>query len=119
MKKNEAECCDVICIHSDKVEKVRESMPKDSLLSELADFYKVFGDTTRIRILCVLLEAEMCVCDLAEVLGMTQSAISHQLRVLKQMKLVKNRREGKTVYYSLADRHIQSIISQGMEHITE
>ncbi len=79
----------------------------------------MFGDSTRIKILCVLLESEMCVCDLAEVLGMTQSAISHQLRVLKQMKLVKNRREGKTVYYSLSDGHIQTIISQGMEHITE
>lgn len=88
-------------------------------MKELADFYKVFGDSTRIKILCVLLESEMCVCDLAEVLGMTQSAISHQLRVLKQMKLVKNRREGKTVYYSLSDGHIQTIISQGMEHITE
>lgn len=119
MKKNEAECCDVVCVHNDRVEKVRKKMPDEGLLSELADFYKIFGDTTRIRILCVLLESEMCVCDLAEVLGMTQSAISHQLRVLKQMKLVKNRREGKTVFYSLADGHIQSIISQGMEHITE
>ena len=85
----------------------------------ISDFYKVFGDSTRIKILCVLLESEMCVCDLAEVLKMTQSAISHQLRVLKQMKLVKNRREGKTVFYSLADGHIQMIINQGMEHITE
>ena len=85
----------------------------------MADFYKVFGDSTRIKFLCVLLKAEVCVCDLAEILSMTQSAISHQLRVLKQMKLVKNRREGKTVYYSLADDHIQTIISQGMEHITE
>lgn len=119
MKKDEAECCDVVCIHKDTVQKVLKNLPADSLLSELADFYKVFADTTRIRILCVLLESEMCVCDLAEVLGMTQSAISHQLRVLKQMKLVKNRREGKTVFYSLADGHIQSIISQGMEHITE
>lgn len=119
MKKTEAECCDVICVHDNIVKKVQEHMPAESLLSDLADFYKVFGDTTRIRILCVLLESEMCVCDLAEVLGMTQSAISHQLRVLKQMKLVKNRRDGKTVFYSLADGHIQSIISQGMEHITE
>ena len=94
-------------------------MPQEGLLHELADFYKVFGDATRVKILCVLLESEMCVCDLAELLGMTQSAISHQLRVLKQMKLVKNRREGKTVYYSLADGHIQTIISQGMEHIQE
>ncbi len=94
-------------------------MPAEELMYGLADFYKVFGDATRVKILCVLLESEMCVCDLAELLGMTQSAISHQLRVLKQMKLVKNRREGKTVYYSLADRHIQAIISQGMEHIQE
>lgn len=79
----------------------------------------MFADATRIKILWILLESEMCVCDLAEILGMTQSAISHQLRVLKQMKLVKNRREGKTVYYSLADGHIQTIISQGMEHIAE
>lgn len=119
MKKMEVECCDVTCVHNDTVKKVREKMPEDALLGELADFYKVFADATRIRILCVLLESEMCVCDLAEVLGMTQSAISHQLRVLKQMKLVKNRREGKTVFYSLADGHIQSIISQGMEHIME
>ena len=118
MKKSEAECCDVVYVH-DIVEKVKKRMPEENLLRELADFYKVFGDTTRIRILCVLLESEMCVCDLAEVTGASQSAISHQLRVLKQMKLVKNRREGKTVFYSLADGHIQSIISQGMEHITE
>ncbi|MGN1167421.1 MAG: ArsR/SmtB family transcription factor [Lachnospiraceae bacterium] len=119
MKKTEVECCDVTCIHSDMIRKVKELMPDDDLLSDLADFYKVFGDATRVKILCVLLESEMCVCDLAELLGMTQSAISHQLRVLKQMKLVKNRREGKTVYYSLADGHIQTIISQGMEHIQE
>lgn len=119
MKKTEVECCDVTCIHSDMIRKVKDLMPDDELLSDLADFYKVFGDATRVKILCVLLESEMCVCDLAELLGMTQSAISHQLRVLKQMKLVKNRREGKTVYYSLADGHIQTIISQGMEHIQE
>ena len=88
-------------------------------MKDLADFYKVFADPTRVKLLCVLLETEMCVCDLAEVLKMTQSAISHQLRMLKQMKLVKNRREGKTVFYSLADDHIQTIISQGMEHISE
>lgn len=119
MGRTEVECCDVTCIHNEVVQKVLKKMPEENLLSELADFYKVFGDATRIKILCVLLESEMCVCDLAAVLGMTQSAISHQLRVLKQMKLVKNRREGKTVFYSLADGHIQLIISQGMEHITE
>ena len=119
MKKTEVECCEVTCVHDDAVRIVQKKMPEEERLKELADFYKVFADPTRIKILCVLLESEMCVCDLAEVLEMTQSAISHQLRVLKQMKLVKNRREGKTVYYSLADGHIQTIISQGMEHITE
>lgn len=119
MKKTEVECCDVTCIHDDTVQKVLKMMPEEDVIKELADFYKVFGDATRVKILWVLLEAEMCVCDLAELLGATQSAISHQLRVLKQMKLVKNRREGKTVYYSLADGHIQNIISQGMEHIME
>ncbi len=119
MKGTEVECCEVTCVHKDVVLRVQKKLPEEVLLKELADFYKVFGDSTRIKILCVLLESEMCVCDLAEVLGMTQSAISHQLRVLKQMKLVKNRREGKTVYYSLSDGHIQTIISQGMEHITE
>ena len=112
MKKTEVECCDVTYVHDEAVMTVRGKMPDEELLKEL-------GDSTRIKILCVLLESEMCVCDLAEVLKMTQSAISHQLRVLKQMKLVKNRREGKTVFYSLADGHIQTIISQGMEHITE
>lgn len=119
MKKTEVECCDVTYVHDEAVMTVCGKMPDEELLKELADFYKVFGDSTRIKILCVLLESEMCVCDLAEVLKMTQSAISHQLRVLKQMKLVKNRREGKTVFYSLADGHIQTIINQGMEHITE
>ncbi len=119
MGKTEIECCEVICVHNDMIQKVKDLMPREELLKDLADFYKVFGDATRIKILCVLLQEEVCVCDLAELLGMTQSAISHQLRVLKQMKLVKNRRDGKTVYYSLADRHIQNIISQGMEHIQE
>lgn len=115
----EVECCDITATHEGTIQKVKSRMPADETIKELADFYKVFGDATRIRILCVLLQAEVCVCDLAELLEMTQSAISHQLRVLKQMKLVKNRREGKTVYYSLADGHIQTIISQGMEHIAE
>ena len=119
MRRPEVECCDVTCIHEEKVRKVQDMMPDEEHIKDLAEFYRVFGDATRIKILCVLLEEEMCVCDLAAVLKMTQSAISHQLRVLKQMKLVKNRREGKTVYYSLADGHIQNIISQGMEHIAE
>ena len=88
-------------------------------LYELADFFKVFADSTRIRILYVLKSSEMCVCDIAQTLNMTQSAISHQLRILKQTKLVKNRREGKTIFYSLADDHITMILSQGIEHIEE
>lgn len=119
IEKIECECCDVVQTHEELIQKVEGHLPDEQKLKDLADFFKVFGDTTRIRILCVLLASEMCVCDLAELLSMTQSAISHQLRVLKQMKLVKNRREGKTVYYSLADGHIQNIISQGMEHIRE
>lgn len=119
MRKLEVECCDVTCIHEEKVQDILKVMPEEEKIKELAEFYKVFGDATRVKILYVLLESEMCVCDLAAILKMTQSAISHQLRVLKQMKLVKNRRDGKTVYYSLADGHIQNIISQGMEHIME
>ena len=101
MKREEVECCEELFVHDQKVREVLKEMPAEETLKELADFYKVFGDATRVKILFVLLQAEMCVCDLAETLGMTQSAISHQLRVLKQMKLVKNRRDGKTVYYSL------------------
>ena len=119
MGKTEVECCDVTCVHDDMIQKVKKLQPAEGLLNELADFYKVFGDATRVKILCVLLESEMCVCDLAELLGMTQSAISHQLRVLKQMQLVKFRRDGKTVFYSLSDNHIQTILAQGMEHICE
>ena len=115
----EAECCESFQVHSDMVEAVRCHMPEDELLDSISDTFKVFGDKTRIKILYVLHTCELCVCDIAQLLDMNQSAISHQLRVLKQMKLVKNRREGKTVYYSLADGHIQNIISQGMEHIME
>ncbi|MFR5890088.1 MAG: ArsR/SmtB family transcription factor [Lachnospiraceae bacterium] len=94
-------------------------MPKDELLSDLADLFKIFGDTTRIKILYALFESEMCVCAIAELLNMTQSAISHQLSVLKKNSLVSSRREGKTVIYALADDHVRSIIDQGYEHITE
>lgn len=119
MKKTEIECCDTLQIHEEVIRKVLEKIPEEEVLADLADFFKVFGDTTRIKMLCVLFQSEMCVCDLAAALGMSQSAISHQLRLLKQMKLVKNRRDGKTVYYSLADSHIQTIMDQGMEHISE
>ena len=116
---HEIECCEIHEVHENIVHQIEDGMPSESILQNLADFYKVFGDVTRVKILCVLFQSELCVCDLAEVVGMTQSAISHQLRILKQMKLVKNRREGKIVYYSLADAHIQSILNQGMEHIVE
>ena len=112
-------CCKEAHIHANLVHQIEHGMPDAQMIQSLAELYKVFGDETRIKILCALFQAESCVCGLAEAIGMTQSAVSHQLRILKQMKLVKNRREGKTVYYSLADAHIQSILNQGMEHITE
>jgi len=94
-------------------------MPSEENLYDVAELFKVFGDTTRIKIICALFEAEMCVCDIANLLGMTQSAISHQLRVLKQARLVKYRREGKIVYYSLDDEHVRHIFNQGLAHINE
>ncbi len=108
-------------IHLDQkiIDKVEEKMPPEEELQELADFFKVFGDVTRLKILNALLCAEMCVYDIANLLGSSQSAISHQLRVLKQMGLVKNRREGKTIFYALADAHIVTILSQGLDHIEE
>ena len=115
----EIETCASYHEHKDTVEFVEKTMPKENLLYDLAELFKVFGDSTRIKILFALYESEMCVCDIAALLNMTQSAISHQLRVLKQMKLVKNRRDGKTIFYSLADDHITTILSQGIEHIEE
>lgn len=105
--------------HPDIVKAVAEKLPDEELLYDVAELFKVFGDSTRVRIICALFESEMCVCDIAGVLNMTQSAISHQLRVLKQARLVKYRREGKTVFYSLADKHIQTIFDQAFEHIME
>ena len=111
--------CENTVIHEDTVKNVKEKMPEDGLIYDIAELFKVFGDSTRIRILFVLFEAEVCVCDLAKVLNMTQSAISHQLRILKQNKLVNSRREGKSLFYSLADGHVRTIIAQGREHIEE
>ena len=113
------ECCDCNEIHEDLLKIVNDTMPEETELDDLAELFKVFGDSTRIRILFVLFEAEVCVCDLAKVLNMTQSAISHQLRILKANKLVNSRREGKSVFYSLADGHVRTIIAQGREHIEE
>ena len=117
--KQEPECCDEYCLHEDVLDRVRPKLPEVEELYDLAELFKVFGDTTRIRMLYLLFEEEMCVCDIAEMLGLTPSAISHQLKLLKQFRLVKSRREGKTIYYSLADDHVRSIIDQGREHIEE
>ena len=111
------EQCGYIHVHEDIVKQVKDEIPDEESLYDLADFFKVFADSTRIKILYVLLCSEMCVCDLAQILNMTQSAISHQLRTLKQMDLVRNRREGKTIYYSLNDDHVATIMSQGLEHV--
>ena len=122
MKKDidkEVEICDCCEVHENLLQIVNETIPEENELYDLAELFKVFGDSTRIRILFVLFEAEVCVCDLAKALNMTQSAISHQLRILKQNKLVKSRREGKAVFYSLADGHVRTIINQGLEHIQE
>lgn len=119
MEKKEELCCETTEIHSELLKIVNDMMPDETELYDLAELFKVFGDSTRIRILFVLFEAEVCVCDLAAALHMTQSAISHQLRILKQNKLVKSRREGKSVFYSLADDHVRTIIAQGREHIEE
>ncbi len=111
--------CEFMHVHESVVNEVRLAMPKEEELYALADLYKVFGDSTRIKILYVLSRAEMCVCDIAGLLGMTISAISHQLKILKQASLVKFRRDGKTVFYSLADNHVTTIINNGMDHIEE
>ena len=115
----DVECCETTETHAELLKIVRDMLPEETQLYDLAELFKVFGDSTRIRILFVLFEAEVCVCDLAEALNMTQSAISHQLRILKQSKLVKSRREGKSIFYSLADDHVRSIINQGLEHVEE
>ncbi len=112
------DCCEINAIHEDIVDSVRQKMPKEENLYNLAELFKVFGDTTRIKIIWALFESEMCVCDIAALLGMNSSAISHQLRVLKQARLVKYRKEGKMVFYSLDDDHIKRIFDQGMVHIS-
>lgn len=117
--KQTVEKCSYMHVHEDIVEKVNNDMPEEELLYDLAEFYKVFADSTRIKILYVLLKSEMCVCDISQILNVSQSAVSHQLRMLKQMKLVKFRKEGKAVFYTLSDHHIELILSQGLEHISE
>lgn len=113
------ENCSCTVIHADVVTRVKDTIPQEETLYDLAEFFKVFGDTTRIKILCALFQSELCVCDMAALLNMTQSAISHQLRVLKANRLVKFRRDGKVIYYSLDDEHIKHIFDEGLRHITE
>lgn len=119
MEPLESPCCEENLVHQDAVDRVRGLLPQDETLYDLAELFKIFGDSTRVKILYALLESELCVCDIAKLLEVSQSAVSHQLRVLKGSKLVKFRREGKVVYYSLADEHVTRILSQGMEHILE
>ncbi len=119
MNESERELCEVRELHPELLDTVQAQLPDEEQLMDLAELFKIFGDTTRIRILFVLFECEVCVCDLAELLHMTPSAVSHQLSILKRNKLVKSRRDGKSIFYSLADDHVRTIIGQGMEHILE
>ena len=119
MERSEIELCGFLHVHEELAEQVRRELPETEQLMQLAELFKVFGDGTRVRILYVLLTAEVCVCDIAKLLGMTQSAVSHQLRTLKQACLIKSRRDGKTIFYSLADDHVATLLRQGMEHVCE
>lgn len=113
------EICDCNVIHEDVVARVREQMPEEEPIYEVADLFKVFGDSTRARIICALSISELCVCDLSALLDLSQSAISHQLRTLKQARIVRNRRSGKVVYYSLDDDHIKALFGVAFEHVME
>ena len=115
----DVEHCEETCVHHDVVNVVRSQMPDEDEMYDLAELFKVFGDSSRIKILFALFSNEICVCDLAESLGMTQSAVSHQLKILKTAGLVKARRDGKQMIYSLADDHVRTIMGQGKEHIEE
>ena len=119
MERADVECCAEFETHPNVVEEVKSHLPDEEVLADVADLFKVFGDSTRIRILFVLFEKEACVCDIAATLNMTSSAISHQLRVLRDYHLIKNRKQGKQVLYSLADDHVKTIIGQGLEHVLE
>ena len=116
---SELDRCDCNVIHEEVVAAVRQKMPDENILIDLADLFKVFSDSTRVRILCALQFSEMCVCDIAVLLGMTKSAVSHQLRQLRQTRLVRNRKDGKVVYYSLDDEHVSNVFEQGLFHVRE
>ncbi|MBQ9947389.1 MAG: helix-turn-helix transcriptional regulator [Oscillospiraceae bacterium] len=111
--------CDYMHAHPETIEQITSSMPDEDSLIDLSELFKVFGDSTRIKILTALSGGELCVCDLSKVVGMTMSAVSHQLKILKTAKLVGFRKEGKTVFYSLADAHVMTILKQGLDHINE
>ena len=113
------EICNCAIIHKDIVDKVKECVPNDELIFDLAELFKIFGDSTRMKIICALKQSELCVCDIANITNSTQSAISHQLRILKQAKLIKSKKVGKIVYYSLADDHVEKIYEIGCEHVEE
>ena len=113
------ETCEIEIIHEDTVKKVKTTFPKDEMIFDLADFYKIFGDTTRVKILYALDKSELCVCDISALLGMSVSAVSHQLHTLRESDLVRTKRDGKVIYYSLADEHVKSILECGIEHISE
>lgn len=115
----EENLCEISAIHEDVIKRVKKTIPEDGLIYDLAEFFKVFADSTRMKIIYALLENELCVCDIANIVNTTQSAISHQLKILRQSKLVKFRKEGKVVYYSLDDDHISQIVKKGREHIEE
>lgn len=115
----EIDTCQISAIHPEIIKEVNNKMPDENTLNKVADLFKVFGDFTRVRIIFALFKSEMCVCDLAFLLSMSSSAISHQLRVLKQAEIVRFRRDGKVVYYSLDDEHVYKIFEQGFEHVTE
>lgn len=116
---NDIPHCEYIHAHPDTIKKIKELMPDDDRLIDLAELFKVFGDSTRIKILSALCGGELCVCDISTAVGMTSSAVSHQLKILKNAELVRFRREGKTVFYSLADGHVNTILEQGLDHIDE
>ncbi|MDR0380488.1 MAG: metalloregulator ArsR/SmtB family transcription factor [Oscillospiraceae bacterium] len=115
----ELDRCDCNAIHEEVIAAVREKMPDEDILMDLADLFKLFSDSTRVRILCALQHSEMCVCDIAVLLGMTKSAVSHQLRQLRQTRLVRNRKDGKVVYYALDDEHVGNVFAQGLLHVCE
>ena len=119
MAEKEVECCDAVEVHENLLKIVNETMPEETELYDLAELFKVFGDSTRIRILHALLETELCVGDMAQILNLSQSAVSHQLKILKDAKLVRFRREGKIIFYALDDEHVRNILSMGVEHVEE